>query len=325
MKKFRNLRLFVFASVFLFVLSLIVFNYAQSQVEIQKGKPPGKGKPGGGYTWSAVILDEPENGVGLQGLDPARYVVADNWTGWIYEDSEPNINVNVSCKGYPGGGETIYRSNFTLEIFNPVQVWLYLDPYQPWWYEDVPFPQNQFPQLSKYPGIDDSTDPWNMFNHMQISPQPAPEYHRFWITFRTEWSVNQSDVDYEQWAYHGHMGFYARILGPPKNIDPRVLCEDRILFEYSSIEFSSALDYGYFKRIDNDTWRVFVGQEEGSPDFYNGQGELGVDDGVAYDNYDVCVPNQYHKKKTGSDILAIPSARGQFDIKFVILFIRTKQ
>ena len=309
MKKFRNYWLFVRVVVIVSLLSLITFNFAQNQVVIQKSKPPHPVKQK--YTWSAVILD----GFGIRGIEADRY--DDTWPGWVYEDAESNVNVNVEIRRAPFDGVDMYWTRFTLEIFHPAQIDLEFDPYNAWFYSDEP------DALCLYPGGYDSEDPLSMFYFMQDSFHPHPEYDSVLIRCNTDSSVNPADIDYEQWVYHDSLGFSTGIKTPPMAFWAST-CEELNVSEYSSIEFGGNNDYGYFERIGPDIWKAVVGMEKFSPDAYSGPGNIGEDDAWATDCYQICVEEQFNKKKTHATYDAIFSAQGQFDIKFVILFIRTK-
>ena len=316
MKKIRVLRLFGLVAILAFAFVFVGLNFVQGQVKTQgkPDKPPGKGR-GDRYVWSAVILDESATGFGLRGIEAARY--DDTWPGWVYEDTESNVNVSVKIGGVPYDGEIKYRTTFRLEIFHPAQIDLEFLPWEAWFYDETP------DALCKYPGGDDPLNPNSMFDFMQGSFHPHPEYHSFSVLFGTDRSVNRSDIDYEQWVYHDIMNFIARIETPPMSLFKPVTCEDLNLSEYSGIEFGGN-EYGYFERIDENIWKVVVGQEILPPYDYFGWGEIGEDDAWATDCYQICVETQYNKKKTGVTYDAIFSAQGQFDIKFAILFIRTK-
>jgi len=84
-------------------------------------------------------------------------------------------------------------------------------------------------------------------------------------------------------------------------------------------------DYGYFDRISEDVWKVVVGMEKDPGGYdYTTQSGIEGDDAWATDLYHICVPMQFNKKKTGSTYSPIYSTQGIMDIKFEILFIRTK-
>jgi hypothetical protein len=312
MKKVHNHKFFVLLAILIFALAFVSIDFVEGQVKLLKKPPdtPSKDK----YVWSVVILDEGETGFGLRGLEMERY--DSSYPGWVYEDSEPNVNVEVEIGSAPYDGEIKYSTRFRLELFYPIQIDLEFDPWGAWFYPDTPEAQ------CRYPGGYDPLVPNSMFYFMQDLFHPQPEYDCFKITFRTDRSVNQSDIDYEQWTYHDHMGFLARIDPPPMNLGASS-CEELNLSDYSTIEFGGG-DYGYFERIGEDVWKIVVGQEIFPSHDYYGSGEIGEDDAWATDWYQVCVEKQFNKKKTYYTYDAIFSAQGQFDIKFAVLFIRTK-
>ena len=316
MKNFRGLIFLALVAIFAFAFIFVGHVFVQGQVTTKgkPAKPPGQDKAAK-YVWSAVILDESATGFGLRGIEAARY--DDTWPGWVYEDTESNVNVSVRIGSAPYDGEIKYSTTFRLEIFHPAQIALEFDPWDAWFYDETPDP------LSKYPGGYDPTLPFSMFEFMEDSFHPHPEYDCFEVFFKTDRSVNQTDIDYEQWVYHDIMNFIARIETPPMTLFKPATCEDLNLSEYSSIEFGGN-EYGYFERIDENTWKVVVGQEKFPPYDYFGWGEIGEDDAWATDWYQICLETQYNKNKTGVTYDAIFSAQGQFDIKFAILFIRTK-
>lgn len=317
MKKSRGLKIFGLVAFVTFALVFIGIDFVQGQVKTlaKPEKPPGLDKATQ-YVWSAVILDGP--GLGFKGAagDPERY--NGTWPGWVYDDSESNVNVGVEIRRAPYDGVEKYWTRFYLEIFYPVQIDLDFIPYDAWFYPDTP------DALCKYPGGYDSTDPWSMFYFMQDFYHPHPNYQKVYLRFKTDRSVNQNEIDYEQWTndYHEHMGFLSDIFGTAPMLFKPATCEDLNLFEYSSIEFGGG-DYGYFERIGEDIWKVVVGMEK-DPfyDYTAGPGD--GDDAWATDWYNICVETQINKKKTAATYDAIFSAQGSMDIKFEILFIRTK-
>jgi len=303
--------------VFILVVGLVFISidFVQGQVETL-GKPPGKGRPVE-YTWSAVVLEGP--GFGLRGIDNLRY--DENWPGWIFEDFESNVNVGVEIRRAPFDGVEKYWARFYLEIFYPVQVDFDFIPYSAWFYPDTP------EAMCKYPENYDSTDPMSMLYFLQYSYHPHPIYEKVYFKFNTGRSVDQNEVDYEQWNYHGHLGFLCDVKGTAPEAYSPVPCEEYELFEYSSIEFGADNDadgdYGYFERIGEDVWKVVVGAEIYPPyDYTNGSGDRNA---WATDWYNVCVETQINKNKTASTYDAIFSSQGALDIKFEVLFIRTKQ
>ncbi|MBW1888663.1 MAG: hypothetical protein JRI52_10000, partial [Deltaproteobacteria bacterium] len=114
MKKSRYLGLFV--TVIVCVLSLIVFNFAQSQAKIQKGKPPGKGKPPA-YVWSVVIV---AGDFALQGGEGVTDYTVDTVegavSGKLYDSSEPNI---ISHMRVIGPMQDQYRTSAVFELYYP--------------------------------------------------------------------------------------------------------------------------------------------------------------------------------------------------------------
>jgi hypothetical protein len=307
MKKFRGLKLFGLVAILAFAFVFVGINYAQGK---GKGKKPPKNNTR--YVWSAVILD----GFGIRGVEAERY--DDTWQGWVYEDSESNVNVGVEIRRAPFSGVTKHWTRFYLEIFDPVQIDLEFNPYDAWFYPDTPDAQ------CLYPGGYDSEDPMSMLYFMQDSFHPHSSYDKVHFRFNTDRSVDQNEIDYEQWIndYHGHLGFLSDIFGhAPMEFRPST-CEELNLFEYSHIEFGGG-DYGYFERMSEDIWKVVVGMEKVPfHDYTFGQGE--EDDAWATDWYQICVETQINKKKKGVTYDAIFSSQGSMDIKFEILFIRTK-
>ena len=331
MKKFHGLKLLGLVAILAFALVFIGLNFVQGQVTTKgkPDKPPGQDK-GGKYTWSAVILDELG---GIRGTTVDRYIELDvngeMKNGWIYDDSESNVNVGVEIRRAPFSGVTKHWTRFYLEIFYPVQIDLDFVPFEAWVYPDTP------DALSKYPGIN-STEPWSMFDFMKNSYHPHSSYDKVYFKFNTDRSVDQNEIDYKQWPnnYHGYLDFLANISGPAPLAFKHVPCEDYYVFEYSYIEFGGSLpgdwwhgngDYGYFERISENVWKVVVGMEKFPPyDYTSVQGVIDGDDAWATDWYNICVTQNANKKKTYSTYDTIFSAQGQFDIKFEILFIRTK-
>ncbi|MFC2163601.1 hypothetical protein ACFLT2_01240 [Acidobacteriota bacterium] len=315
MKKNRNVNLFGLVFILAIALVFVGIDFAQGQVETL-GKPPGKEKKPN-YVWSVVILDDP--GFGLKGIDNARNDA--NWHGWIYDDSESNVNVGVEIRRAPFDGVEKYWTRFYLEIFYPVQVDFNFIPYEAWFYPNTP------DALCKYPGDYLSTDPMSMLHFLQDSYHPHPSYEKVYFKFNTDRSVDQNQIDYEQWTYHDHLGFLCDVSGSPPQAYSFVPCEEYEVFEFSHIEFGADNnddgDYGYFERIGEDVWKVVVGAEIYPPyDYTNGPGDWNA---WATDWYNFCVETQFNKNKKASTYDAIFSSQGSLDIKFEILFIRTKQ
>ncbi|UCE41850.1 MAG: hypothetical protein JSV17_02355 [Candidatus Aminicenantes bacterium] len=310
MKKIYGLKFLGLVAILAAALVFIGIDFVQGQVKIQKGKPPWTGKQK--YTWSAVILE----GFDIRGIEAARY--DETLRGWVYEDLESNVNVNVEIRRAPfDDGVEMYWTRFTFEIFYPIQIDLEFDPYDAWFYPDTPDAQ------CLYPGGLDSGDPMSMLYFMRDSLHPHPEYDSVSFRINTDRSVNPDDIDYEQWTYLENLGFTTGIKTPPMTWGAST-CEELNLSEFSSIEFGGDNDYGYFERIGPDTWIAVAGMEKGSPDAYSGPGTISEDDAWATDCYQICVVEQINKKKTRATYDAIFSAQGQFDIKFAILFIRTE-
>ncbi len=325
MKKFHGLKLFGLVVILAFAFVFVGLDFVQGQVKTlgKPDKPPGQDK-GGKYVWSVVILDGA--GLGLKGTagDPDRY--DENWLGWVYDDSEPNVNVEVETRHFPFDGN--YQTRFSFEVFNPIQIDFDFIPHGAHFYDNTPN------AMCIYPGGYIEDDPNSMFYFMRESYHPHPSYDKVYFRFYTDRSAIQEEVHFEQWSnnYHGYLDFLTNISGPAPLAFKPVTCEDLGLFEYSFIQFGGSdgelSDYGYFERIQEDyenmdIWKVVVGMEK-NPfyDYTIGQG-IG-DDAWATDWYNICVEMQYNKKKKGVTYDAIFSSQGSMDIKFEVLFIRTK-
>lgn len=303
MKKFRNLRYIGFAAVIVCVLSLVVFNFAQSQVKIQKGKPPNTVKDN--YTWSVVILD----GFDIQVPGICTYDVGGAYQGWIFDDADPDVMVRVEIRSAPFDAGEMYWSGFKFELFPPIQLDLDIVGYEAHFYGDRPDEKCIYHEdfTGQYPEL----DPYSMLRFMQDELHPHPGYESVSFGFRSALSVNQDEVDYRLWTdQHDYMGFLCDIKGRAPNMFKPATCEELNLFEYSVIEFGSNGDYGYIQRLDEDTWKV-VGIREDKP-------------GWATDWYNICEVTQVNKKKTSVTYDAIFSSQGSMEIGFQILFIRTK-
>ena len=316
MKKFHDLKFFGLVAVLAVAMVFIVFSFVQGQVKTsgKPDKPPDKWR-GEKYVWSAVILDGPGMGVKGAAGDDNRY--DETWQGWVYDESEANVNIGVEIRRAPFDGVDKYWTRFYLEIFYPVQIDFEFFPHGAQFYENTPN------ALCKYPGGYAEDDPSSMLYFLQDWPQPHPSYQKVLFTFGTDRSVNQNEVDYQQWMnnYHEYLGFSSNVSGPAPNYFKPKTCEDLELFEFSSIQFGGG-DYGYFERIGEDIWKVVVGTEK-DPfyDYTGGPGE--EDDAWATDWYNICVI-QTNKKKQSATYDAIFSSQGSLDIKFEILFVRTK-
>jgi hypothetical protein len=315
MKRNLSFKLFGLFTVLTVVLVLIGIDFVEGRVNNQ-GKPPiqpGKGKKGN-YTWSAVVLDD--LGFGLKGIEGIRYDAS--WPGWVYNDSESNVNVGVEIRRAPYDGVDKYWTRFYLEIFYPIQVDFEFIPYNAWFYPNTP------DALCKYPGPYVETEPFSMFDFLFSEFHPHPEYEKVLFRFNTDRSINQNDIDYTMWVddYHSHMGFSTRVFGHDPFLFKPENCEELNLFEFSSIEFGGG-DYGYFERLGENIWKVYVGAERNGYEYITQSGE--EDDAWATDWYHTCVLTQINKKKTSATYDATFSSQGSFDMKFAILFVRTMQ
>jgi len=260
----------------------------------------------------------------LKGInDPSPVPEYNQYSGWSFSDSNPNINVRVEVKRLNIHGDNKYCVAFYIEVFEKEQIGFDIEPY---YYSPVFDPEPGYEPYCKYPGDYDPNAPNSMFNFMQNEYHPHPLYH--WIGFRfyTGAAAGQDEVDIEHWTEQELMEFHFRIEGPA----PQYPCEESELFEYSNIigwagDTVLADNYGYFERIqenlDNvDIWKVTVGKaRDGTP--YLGPGFF---DGDCNDYYYICEEVQFNKKKTFLDDRAIKSAYGTWDMNFEILFIRTK-
>lgn len=315
MKKNPVLKILGVVSVCLLTVAFLRIDLLQGQIAVQgkPQRPPGQTDK---YSWTAVILDEGT----MIGLDAARYDAS--IPGWVYEDSEPDVDVDVRIGSGPYDGETKYYSKFSFEVFNPVRIMFGITPWYADWFPNTP------DALCKYPGEYDPEDPMSMLWFMQ-NPfgHPQPEYESFTVRFRTDLSVDPSVIDYENWEfdYHEFLNFYGRIWTPPMNLFRPSSCEDLNLSDYSALDFGGNGDYGYFERVGEDTWKVVVGQEIlPEPHDYYGNDPSGENDAWACDCYQVCVVEQLNKNKTSFTYDAVFSSLGRFDIKFTMLFIRKK-
>ena len=305
MKKFCSLRLIGFVTIIIFMLSLIVFNFAQSQVEIQKGKPPNTG--GDKYTWSVAILD----GFGIQVPGPYTYNVGE-YQGWIFDDSDPNVMVRVEIRWAPfDEGVEMYWTRFYLELFPPIQIDLDIVEYEAHFYDETSDEKCIYPE--DYDGQYPERDPYSMLRFMQDELHPHSGYESVYFRFNSARSVNQDEVDYRLWPnqhLHDHLKFLCDIKGRAPNLFKPASCEELDLFEYSVIEFGGDYDYGYIQRLDEDMWKI-VGIRNEKP-------------GWATDWYNVCEETQINKNKKSVTYDSIFSSQGSMDIAFQILFIRTK-
>jgi hypothetical protein len=315
MKKFHGLKVLGLVAIVAFAFVFLGLNIVQGQVKIAKKptKPPGQDN----YVWSVVILDGPA--LGLKGIGPPSFIPEVGQMGWSFSESNPNVNVGVEVRRAPFDGVETYWTRFTFEIFFPLQIDLAFIPYDAQFYPDTPDAR------CIYPGGYDEDDPMSMFYFMQDNFHPLPDYQSVSFKFDTARSVDPNETDYEQWPnnYHARLGFLADIKGTAPMLFKPTTCEELNLFEYSHIEFGGPSDYGYFERIGPDVWKVVVGMEK-DPfyDYTIGPGE--DDDAWSTDWYQICVETQINKKRSGVTYDAIFSAQGQFDIKYAILFIRTK-
>ena len=311
MKRNLSFKLFGLIAILTVILVFIGIDFVEGQVMTlgKPNKPPGKVK----YVWSAIILDEPE--LGLKGMidDIERYDTS--WPGWVYDDSESNVNVGVEIRRAPFGGVDKYWTRFYLEIFHPVQVDFNFIPYGAQFYPDTPN------ALCKYPGGYDPYNPLSMLYFLQDVDHSHPEYEKVLFRFNTDRSIDQNEIDYTKWVddYHSNMGFSTRVMGHDPFLFKPENCEELNLFEFSSIEFGGG-DYGYFERLGEDVWKVYVGTERSGYDYTTQSGE--EDDAWATDWYNTCVVTQINKKKTSVTYDATFSSQGSLDMKFAVLFIR---
>ncbi|MGB6864933.1 MAG: hypothetical protein WBE11_04520, partial [Candidatus Aminicenantaceae bacterium] len=102
MRRNKNLKLFGLVVILSLALVFIGIDFVEGQVKTQ-GKPP-KLPRKGRYEWSAVILNDP--GFGLRGIEGTRY--DEFWPGWVYSNSESNVNVGVEIRRAPFDGVDKY-------------------------------------------------------------------------------------------------------------------------------------------------------------------------------------------------------------------------
>jgi hypothetical protein len=318
MKNFHGLKILGLVTILAFVLVFVGLNFVQGQVST-KGKPdkPPKGEE---YAWKAVILDV--SGSSIKGIGTSSYIPeVDQW-GWFFSDSDPNINVRVETKRLNIHGDNKYCSRFYIEIFEKEQIDFDFPFYNPVFDTDPPYQPRCL-----YPGeIYPEDNPYSMFHFMMDELHPHPLYHWMGFRFSTGAAANQDEIDIENWTNQVLGEFHFRIEGPA----PQYPCIESELFEYSNIigyagDTILADDYGFFERIqenyDNiDIWKATVGRgSDGTdymiPGFYDGDGN---------DFYYICEEVAFNKKKTHVDDRAINSAYGRWDMKFEVLFIRTK-
>ncbi len=317
MKKIRVLRLFGLVAILAFAFVFVGLNFVQGQVKIAKKptKPPARDN----YVWSAVILDESFSSI--RGTGDLSYISEVDRYGWSFSDSDPNVNVRVELKRGSAHVDNRYYTAFYVEIFEKEQI----DFDFPSHYAEF-YPYTQYPRCI-YPGNHPEDDPYSMFHFLQNELHPHPFYNWVHFMFLTRASANQDLADIEQWTNQVLQLFYFRTEGPA----PQWPCVESELFEYSIIEGSAgdsnlADDYGYFERVqennDNiDIWKATVGMGIDGTDYTMGSGDR---DGYCADWYYICEEVQFNKKKTMIVDRAIRSSGGIFDMKFEILFIRTK-
>ncbi len=321
MKKFHGLKLLGLVFILAFAFVFIGFNLVQGQVKIQKGKPPHAGDQK--YTWSVVILDGPASGI--KGIGESTFIPEAKQKGWSFSDSDPNVNVRIETSF--SRRSKLYITVFSFEIFYPAQVDFEVKPIYAKLYDNPD-------ALCKYPEDIFSKEPWSMFNFMQDSHHPHPSYDKVSFRFYTDRSPIQEEVDFTRWPndYHyRYLDFSTNISGSVPYQPASVPCEEYDVFEYSNIRFGGSWlgdwhgegDYGYFERNGEDVWKVVVGMEK-DPDYDYTDGPGIGDDAWVEDSYDICMTSNANKKKTYSQTGYVNSVFGNMDIKYEILFIRTK-
>jgi len=201
MKKIHYFKFIALASVFMFALVFMVFNFTQGQVKNTKKpiKPPPVE-----YVWSTVLLAG-EN-VGVQGVGETNYFGIGG-DGWLYDSAEPNIDIRV---GVSYEIQSQYRSGFNIKIYFPAQgenshqidftenidsMYAYFESDPPGYtYKSCRYPICSVPELIN------CSSPYCMFDFLQNSFHPCQGYDVVEFVFRGKWSDDPIEYDFENWT-----------------------------------------------------------------------------------------------------------------------------
>jgi hypothetical protein len=352
MRKLRYYGLFTCGVVIVFTLSLIAFNFAQSQVKIQPkpDRPPGKVKAPE-YEWSIVIVN---GDFALQGGTGATVYEGDGGPGLLYDCSQTNIYSHmrvVESQGqyrtsalfeiyYPDitQGEVLYQVNFTehLKAWDELAYFV-SDP--PYWQFIPPIDPDLNPDLfdeegnfiykrSRFPECGFLIEcglPTSIFNFLRGLSHPYQGYEKFRIDFYTEFFNEIAQGDYTQWIEYDKkkigLGIEIHPIGLDGPYSPSV---------YNGVGFHTGTwdgEYGYIEKIPSsnpdttDIWRVIFGRDIfGTP--YITKDDLNVTFDEWYNEIILALIN---KNKAKEERRLLYSTYADCDMQFEILFIRTKK
>lgn len=342
MGKRDSLRLLGFVGILVLAFVFIGLSLVQGQVKTQgkPAKPPGQNDDV--YTWSAVILEDPIfsiQGEGGNSADNYTYVEVNGlgYWGWLYDGSEPNVNFRVRTVETGTQGT---RSNFCFELFYPAdegenlyQIDFITDNIVNKTADFVTDPPNIDPDLN--PGFTYKTcrfpvcggpgincgDASCLFDFIQNWPHPYQGYDKVGISFFSDFSFDLNEGDYENWAVYDRKNMWLDIVCRAQEIDDGDFKIPN-LSEYNTVGANSGGEqyhYGYFERISPDVWKVVGGWDILGADLqYNDVINVNVDE--VYLDF---VLEHYRKKIRAVAAYFFPTI-GSCDMKFEVLFIRTK-
>ncbi|MFC2166089.1 hypothetical protein ACFLT2_13970 [Acidobacteriota bacterium] len=266
----------------------------------------------------------------IRGLGDPETIPELGQDGWRFDDSDENVRVFAEIRGPV---QSQYSAVFIIEIYNPVQI-EFGDIPNPFVEFNLDPPGLQNPELNvdyvykscRYPGCEDEfcrSDPNCILNFMQNYPHPYEGYERMWFHIHSKWSYDLNEVDFEKWTVYDNLGFWLEFKAEG---GVGIKCSESDLPVYNDFGFDDQTrEYGYFEKIqeedDNiDIWRVVAGKSHGGVDYV-----ADPDKNVHLASYYVdCV---YEKKKNRTVKVSdgfVPTV-GHCDMRFEILFIRTKQ
>ncbi|MGD2295404.1 MAG: hypothetical protein PVF22_06165, partial [Candidatus Aminicenantes bacterium] len=308
MQKIRNLRLLGLAAVLTIALVIVGVHFLQAQSKIQ-GKGNGKGKPGGSGSKSAlqaIILDVPDSS--LKGT-------ADRICegGWLYDDSEGDVNVIAAIQTYQSKKTKIYRSRFYIEIFYPEEIYFTdsLDsiPENDAYFDYDP-PEGLSYNYLGFPGLNNCSVASCIFRFLK-GYHPVYGYNKVHLQFAGPSSENHEEAYYENWPIGvpipiGCFSFVIEgqnLIGGCNDCNPQT--NHNIM--------GTANDYGYFIRTAQDEYKVVVDKS------IWGNKEVNI-----HERYCECVEESFNKKKTILRKKTLVPTYGTCDMTFEIFFKKSK-
>jgi len=334
----RSLKLYVFVFIIVFLLGSFVLNFGQNQAKIQPkpDKPPGQNKGDEvEYKWKFVILESPLSSI--QGIDEPTYGYVDKdanfWPGWLYDGSESFIDANSRVAGPI---QEKFRTTFSVVLALPAQIDFTenisiksasFEPLEPAPVDmglnpDFNYKYCRFPVSCVENGIN-CASPFCVFDFLQNWNHPYPGYKLVELVFRSGWSVNPLEYDFEQMpegVQYEIMDFAFGI--PSEGIDDgNWKTPDIELFNTIFSDSTDFIDYGYYERLSPNVWKIVVGSNPSEIDYASDD----TRDIVIDTSYGDIVIEQRNRNRTREVYKNFWPTHGICDMRLEVLFIREEK